>query len=135
MSVRRENFAMVKTLGSASITNKQLCRLKRPKPVGSKVSKSSAPPFGALLTDLANRTKPRQPLFPGGAQKYYDVFKQTCANLGLSDRYVPHSLRHGGATSMKLRGWSLEDIMQRGRWKSACPPARISMRVERCSWP
>lgn len=32
--------------------------------------------------------------------------------------YVPHSLRHGGATSDFLRGATIEQIMFRGRWVS-----------------
>ena len=39
--------------------------------------------------------------------------------LGLSATpYVPHSLRHGGATYDYLRGASIEQVMYRGRWQS-----------------
>lgn len=39
--------------------------------------------------------------------------------LGLGDTpYVPHSLRHGGATYDFLRGATVEQIMFHGRWKS-----------------
>lgn len=31
--------------------------------------------------------------------------------------YVPHSLRHGGATYLHSLGWSLQDIQKKGRWK------------------
>src|SRR3569623_1758134 len=44
---------------------------------------------------------------------------RTCAKLGLSQDYVPHSLRHGCATMLHLLGWTLEDIMLVGRWLSA----------------
>ena len=33
--------------------------------------------------------------------------------------YVPHSLRHGGATRLFLLHVPLEDIMMRGRWASS----------------
>ena len=42
-----------------------------------------------------------------------------CAMHGLSDTpYVPHSLRHGGATCDFLRTKSIEFVQFRGRWKS-----------------
>ena len=49
---------------------------------------------------------------------FRSVFKRTCSLLGLPDNYVPHSLRHGGATRDHLDGKALEDILQRGRWAS-----------------
>lgn len=72
-----------------------------------------------LLRPLVQQTKPGALLFPGGSAGYRRVFKATCAELGLSARYVPHSLRHGGATRLHLLGVSLEDVMMRGRWASA----------------
>lgn len=57
-------------------------------------------------------------LFPVSADRYRRLFKQTCAALGLSSTYVPHSLRHGGATRWHLLGHSIEDILMRGRWAS-----------------
>jgi integrase len=52
------------------------------------------------------------------ADQYRRVFKQACASLGLSSSYVPHSLRHGGATRWHLLGHTIEDILLRGRWAS-----------------
>jgi hypothetical protein len=57
-------------------------------------------------------------IFSFSAQSFRSVFKDTCAQLGLSHQYVPHSLRHGGATRLHLQGWSIEDILLRGRWQS-----------------
>lgn len=57
-------------------------------------------------------------LFPFTAARYRSVFKDTCAQLGLSHRYVPHSLRHGGATRWHLLGHSIEEVLMRGRWSS-----------------
>jgi integrase len=71
-----------------------------------------------LVRDVVKATKPGQPLFPGGAKAFRRAFKETCAELGISDRYVPHSLRHGGATRLSLLGWKVEDILLRGRWES-----------------
>jgi hypothetical protein len=41
------------------------------------------------------------------------------AALGLSQKFVPHSLRHGGATELDLQGVSVEDIMKFGRWEAS----------------
>src|SRR6185437_10326552 len=49
--------------------------------------------------------------FPFSADHFRRVLHRTCAKLGLSQEYVPHSLRHGCATMLHLLGWSLEDIM------------------------
>ena len=57
-------------------------------------------------------------LFPFTAAQYRSIFKNTCAQLGLSHRYVPHSLRHGGATRWHLLGHSIEEVLMRGRWSS-----------------
>jgi integrase len=72
-----------------------------------------------LVLALVSRTKPNTKLFPGGPAAYRKVFKAVCAELGLSPKYVPHSLRHGGATRLHLLKVPLEDIMMRGRWASA----------------
>ena len=57
-------------------------------------------------------------LLPMSADKYRRVFKRACSDLDLSSSYVPHSLRHGGATRWHLLGHSIEDILLRGRWAS-----------------
>jgi hypothetical protein len=57
-------------------------------------------------------------LFPFTANQYRSCFKQVCSQLNLSSSYVPHSLRHGGATRWHLLGNSIEDILMRGRWSS-----------------
>lgn len=50
--------------------------------------------------------------------------RKTCRALGLSQKYTPHSLRHGGATCDHLGGMALEDIMVRGRWLSSTSARR-----------
>lgn len=63
---------------------------------------------GSISTDsLFNLTMPN----------YRKLFKQTCLILNISGfGFVPHSLRHGGATSDFLKGKSIESILFRGRW-------------------
>ena len=57
-------------------------------------------------------------LFPFSAAEYRNVFKTSCAQLGMYHRYVPHSLRHGGATRWHLLGHPIEDVLLHGRWSS-----------------
>jgi integrase len=76
------------------------------------------PDVKTLLRKLLASTKPGQLLFPFSAQHFRSHFKDACAQLGLSSRYVPHSLRHGGATRWHLLGHPVEDILIRGRWAS-----------------
>lgn len=47
------------------------------------------------------------------------LMRRLCAEFGMrSDTYVPHSLRHGGATLDYMRHGDVNAIMLRGRWKS-----------------
>jgi hypothetical protein len=62
--------------------------------------------------------KPRTKLFPFTADHYRRVFHRVCDDLKLASDYVPHSLRHGGATYGFLCDMPLADIILRGRWKS-----------------
>ena len=51
------------------------------------------------------------------ASTYRNIFKQTCGSLNISGfGFVPHSLRHGGATADFLKGKTIESILFRGRW-------------------
>jgi hypothetical protein len=40
------------------------------------------------------------------------------ASLGLSAKYVVHSLRHGGATKAFLDNMPIAEIKKRGRWRA-----------------
>jgi hypothetical protein len=60
-------------------------------------------------------------LFPGSAQ-YRRIFYTACRDLGMRTPplyFVPHSLRHGGATRDYLKGGgaALPGILHRGRWR------------------
>lgn len=69
-----------------------------------------------LLLDFA-RTR-RGKLFAFNAKQFRTWFKDACYQLGLRDGYVPHSLRHGGATELLTKGHDIERILERGRWAS-----------------
>lgn len=71
-----------------------------------------------LLRDVVASAKSGKSLFPASTSTYRRLFKSACSDLGLSKSYVPHSLRHGGATRQHLLGKSMEDILLRGRWAS-----------------
>ena len=72
----------------------------------------------ALLARLVAARRRRRRLFSFSAASFRRSFSDAVDALGLSPRYVPHSLRHGGATHDFLLGVSLEEILHRGRWAS-----------------
>jgi integrase len=58
-------------------------------------------------------------IFPFSPSSFRHLISQVASSLGMGDiPYVPHSLRHGGATYDFLRVRSIEQIMFRGRWVS-----------------
>ena len=69
-----------------------------------------------LLKALVKDTAKRSRVFDFSAAEFRRHFKHVCEELGLSARYVPHSLRHGGATFMHQAGRPISDIRHRGRW-------------------
>jgi hypothetical protein len=71
-----------------------------------------------LLALVSSVSNDQSLLFPFTANQFRSSFKDVCRQLGLSSSYVPHSLRHGGATRWHLLGHSIEDILLRGRWSS-----------------
>jgi len=59
-----------------------------------------------LLRDVVAVTKHDDLLFNVAPGPYRTLFKHVCRELGLSPLYVPHSLRHGGATRLHMSGVS-----------------------------
>ena len=58
-------------------------------------------------------------VFPFSPSRFRKLIRAVCSVLDLEDiPYVPHSLRHGGATADYMRGDNIDQIMFRGRWKS-----------------
>ena len=71
----------------------------------------------ALMRSLVTSTKAGGRLFPFTAADFRARLHATCVSLGLSPRYVPHSLRHGGATRyFHVLHMAIADVMYRGRW-------------------
>jgi hypothetical protein len=65
-----------------------------------------------------NAQEKAETLFGISYDVYANELRDALAALGLGEGYTPHSLRHGGATHLKLCGWTVEDIKMRGRWES-----------------
>ena len=55
-------------------------------------------------------------VFKFTASEYRHRLRSVCRELSLSTSYVPHSLRHGGATRLYDSGAKIDDILLRGRW-------------------
>jgi integrase len=57
-------------------------------------------------------------VFCFSANHFRLVIRSAATSLGLSHiPYVPHSFRHGGATTDYFLGFSIDHILHRGRWK------------------
>lgn len=92
--------------------------LKRTKTGQNQSASLTDPSVAALLTALARSLPPSARLFPFSASVYRSHFRRATRALGLSDSFVPHSLRHGGATELWMDGLDVESILLRGRWRS-----------------
>ena len=71
-----------------------------------------------LLQSIIVNRLPTEKLFSFSASAFTRTFHQSLSTLGLSNMFVPHSCRHGGATHDHIHGMNIEQIMLRGRWKS-----------------
>jgi integrase len=73
----------------------------------------------SLIRILMKDKKSNDKVFSFTSKQFRSVFKQFIKNLNLNPRYVPHSLRHGGATRFRhVLNWSVENVLERGRWQS-----------------
>lgn len=73
--------------------------------------------LAAAVVDARNTG--RATVFPFSPDRFRAYMRAATTALGLqSFGYVPHSLRHGGATYAYLCGVPIEDILVRGRWRS-----------------
>ena len=82
----------------------------------------ASPVVGALLChwlDILPDTSPQASVFTGlNPARFRSLMREACVALGLGDTpYVPHSLRHGGATADFLRTQDIARVQFRGRWK------------------
>ena len=108
-------------LGSAA--RGPILRLGRTK-TGTEQSAMVEDPLTAELLAwwIANRCQRGAPLFDWGksaAAHFRKAIHAECKRCGLSSRFTPHSMRHGGATHRHLQGEGIEEIMLKGRWQSS----------------
>jgi integrase len=80
-----------------------------------------------VVADILYHWVRRLQLPSGSTRRIFDfteshlrrLMQNACRSLGIgATPYVPHSLRHGGATADFLRTKSIEHVQFRGRWKS-----------------
>ena len=94
-------------------------RLRKTKSGVNQSVRVSDPAVVHLLRDVvASTPRPDALLFGFRAAWYRRLLRLACRHLGLAAAYVPHSLRHGGATYMAQRGVPVATIMKHGRWAS-----------------
>ena len=118
--LQREDVADAGDKRMGALHTGMLLRIGRAKTGANQTVRVHDPAVQALLRGVVRATPPRQPLFPFKPAAFRLEFHRACAALRLSDRYVPRSLRHGGATHWHNNlGRTMEDIMHRGRWVSS----------------
>jgi len=82
-------------------------------------STSAATGAGHGSYNSASSSSSSGKFFSFSYDSFLRLWHRTLKSLGIDDiGYVPHSLRHGGATHDYLAGIDIEAIQLRGRWKS-----------------
>lgn len=106
--------ARLGSLRSSCVVNLRHTKTGRDQTVGVK-----CPVTIYLLSLLCRgRMHPSTELFPFSSQQYCYAFAACRKAHRLPTKYVPHSLRHGGATHDFDGGMSVESVMAKGRWAS-----------------
>lgn len=117
--IRREDVADSEDLRIGVEHKGMVLRLRKTKTGPEQGVSVLNPDVCQLLRDLVKVTPAKGYLFPFRTDSFRRVLKAVWAQLDLSADYTPHSLRHGGATRYHhVKGMSMEDILQRGRWSS-----------------
>lgn len=119
VALRREDIADDKDLRIAGEHKGMIVRLAKTKTGVNQSVQVLNPDVQHLVRHLVRNTKPKRHLFSFTTDQFRRSMRHVCAELGLSALYVPHSLRHGGATRyFHVLGMSMENILARGRWAS-----------------
>jgi integrase len=114
----REDFADGSDLRTGAEYRKAGLRLGKTKTGKNQWVEPESAAVLTCLRRLVAKTGAQERIFPFTAARYRREFRSVCDELGLEARYVPHSLRHGGATRALLLGMPISEIMSRGRWQS-----------------
>jgi integrase len=105
ISLRKEDFADADDLRLGAEYRCAGLRIRHAKTGTNQWVAPQHPSIVALVQELAANTPCGQHIFPFSAPQFRYRFKVACARLHLSSQYVPHSLRHGGATRAHLNAW------------------------------
>jgi len=91
-------------------------RLAKTKTGDNKAVKVRKPETKRLLALWLKRRQKGQKLFGFTAADLRKAFRRACVSVGLDSSYVPHSLRHGGASELFELTGDLHLVMIVGRW-------------------
>jgi integrase len=91
-------------------------RLRSTKTGPNKSVRILTPAVHKLLRWWCSTRPASGPLFAFSAPQYRRAFRSICDGLGLDRTYVPHSLRHGGATALFNATKNIGLVMHHGRW-------------------
>jgi hypothetical protein len=117
-SLRRSDVALSNDPRLGINFNNMALRLRQTKTGSNQWVEITNKDVQVLVKVLLQRTVNDELLISMSSMQFRSLFRETCDSLGLSSKYVPHSLRHGGATLHHLDGHSIDDVLLRGRWSS-----------------
>jgi integrase len=119
VNINREDIADTGDIRISSEHKSMMIRLRHTKTGDDKWVDVRNGQVQTLVRGLLAKTKPGTKVFNFTTDTFRRTLKGVCAELGLSPLYVPHSLRHGGATHYHhILKMTMEDVLERGRWKS-----------------
>lgn len=120
VSIKREDIAFAGDRRMGFAFSKTVIRLAHTKTGNNKDVEINHHALIVLLRELVRSTPSSSFIFPFTSAAYRQLFHSVCHELGLSSEYVPHSLRHGGATYYHfVKHIDINEIMLRGRWQSS----------------
>lgn len=103
-------------LDEKGVTDDVGLRLRKTKTGTNKFVKVRKQETKKLLAQFLQQRKQGQKLFDFDPPALRSAFGRVCTSIGLDSSYVPHSLRHGGATELFEQTDDLHLVMVVGRW-------------------
>ena len=110
---------VLRGVGACKMTTIRLLNTKSGREQSVQFAANSVPELMLICLLRMPTTTRYQPLF--GFRSYselYKLFTNFRLHFRITLHITPHSLRAGGATHLKVQGWSLVMIMEIGRWES-----------------
>lgn len=90
--------------------------LRKTKTGPDKFARILRPEVQQIFRSWLRTRPPTAKVFDFSASSYRRAFRAVCDSFGLNATFVPHSLRHGGATDLFERTKDLHLVMHYGRW-------------------